>query len=136
MDGGQQRSHSLLQQPCAPNTKKKTTQTTAERERQREMDRQTVYLVEANDVRMLQQLHDLHLSEDLLQVLVIQLGLIHNLYSHLERGDRGERVKTSEKQLVRVHQGQSRAGFWDQSSPLGSSALGRLLLCPKPSAYK
>lgn len=33
---------------------------------------------------VLQQLHDLHLSEDLLQVLVVQLGLIHYFYSHLE----------------------------------------------------
>lgn len=43
------------------------------------------YLVEADDVGMLQQLHDLHLSEDLFQVLIVQLGLIHYFYSYLER---------------------------------------------------
>lgn len=43
-----------------------------------------VYLVEADDVGVLQQLHDLHLSEDLFQVFIIQLGLIDNFYSHLE----------------------------------------------------
>lgn len=46
--------------------------------------RVTVYLVEADDVGVLQQLHDLHLSEDLFQVLLVQLGLIHYFYSHLE----------------------------------------------------
>lgn len=30
-----------------------------------------VYLVEADDVGVLQQLHDLHLSEDLFQVLIV-----------------------------------------------------------------
>lgn len=44
-----------------------------------------VYLVEADDVGVLQQLHDLHLSEDLFQVLIVELGLIHYFYSHLER---------------------------------------------------
>lgn len=43
-----------------------------------------VYLVEADDVRMLQQLHDLHLSEDLFQVLVVQLSLVHYFDGHLE----------------------------------------------------
>lgn len=43
-----------------------------------------MYLVEADDVGVLQQLHDLHLSEDLFQVLIVQLGLIHYFYSHLE----------------------------------------------------
>lgn len=33
---------------------------------------------------VLQQLHNLHLPEDLFQVLVIQLGLIHDFYGHLE----------------------------------------------------
>lgn len=47
-----------------------------------------VYLIEADDVGVLQQLHDLHLSEDLFQVFVIQLGLIHNFYSHLEKRTR------------------------------------------------
>lgn len=43
------------------------------------------YLVEADDVGVLQQLHDLHLSEDLFQVLIVQLGFIHYFYSYLER---------------------------------------------------
>lgn len=43
----------------------------------------SVYLVETDDVGVLQQLHDLHLSEDLFQVLIIQLGLIHYFYRHL-----------------------------------------------------
>lgn len=43
-----------------------------------------MYLVEADDVRMLQQLHDLHLSEDLFQVLVVQLSLVHYFDRHLE----------------------------------------------------
>lgn len=43
-----------------------------------------MYLVEADDVGVPQQLHDLDLSEDLFQVLIIQLGLIHYFYSHLE----------------------------------------------------
>lgn len=56
----------------------------------------SLYLVEADDVGVLQQLHDLHLSEDLFQVLIVQLGLIHYFYSHLEieRQERdGERDK-------------------------------------------
>ena len=44
----------------------------------------SLYLVEADDVGVLQQLHDLHLSKDLFQVLIVQLGLIHYFYSHLE----------------------------------------------------
>lgn len=44
----------------------------------------SVYLVEADDVGVLQQLHDSHLSVDLFQILFIQLGLIHYFYSHLE----------------------------------------------------
>lgn len=55
----------------------------------------TRYLVEANDVWMLQQLHDLHLSEDLLQVLIVQLSLIHYLYRHLEGEGRRDPMKTS-----------------------------------------
>lgn len=51
------------------------------------------YLVEADDVGVLQQLHDLHLSEDLLQVLVVQLGLIHYFYRHLERQTDGTEVE-------------------------------------------
>lgn len=43
-----------------------------------------LYLVKTDDVGVLQQLHDLHLSEDLFQVLIIQLGLIHYFYCHLE----------------------------------------------------
>lgn len=43
-----------------------------------------MHLVEADDVGVLQQLHDLHFSEDLFQVLIIQLGLVHYFYSHLE----------------------------------------------------
>lgn len=67
-----------------------------------------MYLVEADDVGVLQQLHDLHLSEDLFQVLIVQLGLIHYFYSHLD-GDGGrdkneircqkERVRLRRKQL-------------------------------------
>lgn len=56
----------------------------------------SVYLVEADDVGVLQQLHDLHLSKDLFQVLIIQLGLIHYFYSHLEterKEDRKEETK-------------------------------------------
>lgn len=53
--------------------------------------RVTVYLVEADDVGVLQQLHDLHLSEDLFQVLLVQLGLIHYFYSHLETETREEK---------------------------------------------
>lgn len=44
----------------------------------------TVYLEKADDVGVLQQLHNLHLSEDLFEVLIVQLGLIHYFYSHLE----------------------------------------------------
>lgn len=51
-----------------------------------------MYLVEADYVGVLQQLHDLHLSEDLFQVLVVQLGLIHYFYSHLEEGEGEMRV--------------------------------------------
>lgn len=40
-------------------------------------------LVEANDVRVSQHLHDLHLPEYLLQVVVIQLRLIHDFNRHL-----------------------------------------------------
>lgn len=40
-------------------------------------------LIEANDVRVSQHLHDLDLPEDLLQVLIIKLGLVHNFYRHL-----------------------------------------------------
>lgn len=50
----------------------------------------TLYLVEANDVWVLQHLHNLHLSEYLFQVLIIQLGLIHNFYSHLETWRQGQ----------------------------------------------
>lgn len=54
----------------------------------------TVYLVEADDVRVLQQLHDLHLSENLFQVLVVQLRLIHYFYRHLgDKRDERERKK-------------------------------------------
>lgn len=49
-----------------------------------------VYLIEADDVGVLEQLHDLHLSEDLFQVLIIQLALVDDLYSHLETGRRQE----------------------------------------------
>lgn len=67
-------------------------------ERERQADGGvTMYLVEADNVWMLQQLHDLHLSEDLFQVLIIQLSLIHYLYSHLEREGRREPMKTSAK---------------------------------------
>lgn len=40
-------------------------------------------LVEANDVRMSQHFHDLHLPEDLLQIVVIQLRLVHDFNRHL-----------------------------------------------------
>lgn len=46
-----------------------------------------MYLVEADDVGVLEQLHDLHLSEDLFQVFIIQLALIHDFYSHLENDE-------------------------------------------------
>lgn len=40
-------------------------------------------LVEANDVWMSQHLHDLHLPEDLLQIVIVQLRLVHNFNGHL-----------------------------------------------------
>lgn len=76
--------------PTTPLTKEKRTlqlQTPADRGRRRDGWTDggvTVYLVEADDVRMLQELHDLHLSEDLFQVLVVQLSLVHYFNRHLE----------------------------------------------------
>lgn len=52
-------------------------------------------LVETNDVGVPQHLHDLHLPEDLLQVFIVQLGLVHYFDGHLNR----ER-KTMEWELV------------------------------------
>lgn len=46
-----------------------------------------MYLVEADDVGVLEQLHDLHLSEDLFQVFIIQLALVDDFYSHLENDE-------------------------------------------------
>lgn len=40
-------------------------------------------LVETNDVWMSQHLHDLHLPEDLLQIVVVQLRLVHDFNRHL-----------------------------------------------------
>lgn len=40
-------------------------------------------LVQTNDVWMPQHLHDLHLPEDLLQIVVIQLRLVHDFNRHL-----------------------------------------------------
>lgn len=42
------------------------------------------YLVQPDDVWVAKHLHDLDLSKYLLQVLLIQLCLINDLYSHLE----------------------------------------------------
>lgn len=53
-------------------------------ERRTDTGASTLYLVQADDVRMLQQLHYLHLSEDLFQVLIVQLSLVHYFYRHLE----------------------------------------------------
>lgn len=41
------------------------------------------YLVKLNDMRVVQQFHDLHLAIDLLQVYRVQLGLVYDLYGHL-----------------------------------------------------
>ena len=40
---------------------------------------------------MPQHLHDLHLPEYLLEILIIQLSLIHYLYSHLQAETQGGR---------------------------------------------
>lgn len=59
-----------------------------------------MYLEEADDVGVLQQLHDLHLSEDLFQVLIIQLGLIHYFYSHLKTERRREKKGTEGEEVI------------------------------------
>lgn len=69
--------------------------------------RARVYLVEADDVGVLQQLHDLHLSEDLFQVLIVQLGLIHYFYSHLDGdGGRDKNEIRCQKERVRLRRKQ------------------------------
>lgn len=52
------------------------------------MGREIRNLVEANDVRVSQHFHDLHLPEDLLQIVVIQLRLVHDFNRHLRHGER------------------------------------------------
>ena len=51
-------------------------------------------LVETNDVGMPQHLHDLHLPEYLLEILIVQLSLIHYLYGHLQAETEGETEET------------------------------------------
>lgn len=54
-------------------------------------------LVEANDVWMSQHLHDLHLSEDLLQVVIVQLRLVHYFNGHLRQKERENKLKTNDQ---------------------------------------
>lgn len=49
---------------------------------------QSSYLVQPDDVWVAKHLHDLNFSEDLLQVLFIQLRLINYLYSNLGEGEK------------------------------------------------
>lgn len=49
---------------------------------------------------VLQQLHDLHLSEDLFKVLIVQLSLIHYFYSHLET----EREERDGRREIRMNE--------------------------------
>lgn len=65
----------------------------------------SVYLVEADDVGVLQQLHDLHLSEDLFQVFIIQLGLIDNFYSHLENEETRKEDECFERRVKTDNRG-------------------------------
>lgn len=46
--------------------------------------RLVAHLVELYDVRMIQHLHDLNFSVDLLQIDGIQLGLVDDLNGHLQ----------------------------------------------------
>lgn len=41
------------------------------------------YLIESDNVRMIQQLHHLYFLENLLQILVVKLCLLYNLYCNL-----------------------------------------------------
>ena len=44
----------------------------------------TTDLVEADDVWMPQQLHDLNLAEDFLQIVLVQLRLVYDFYGDLQ----------------------------------------------------
>lgn len=48
-------------------------------------EEQSTHLVQFDDVGVIQHLHDLNFPVDLLQVDCIQLGLVNNLYGHLQR---------------------------------------------------
>lgn len=47
-------------------------------------DQKLLHLVQLDDVRMVEHLHDLNLPVDLLQVDCIQLGLVNDLDGHLQ----------------------------------------------------
>lgn len=49
---------------------------------------QRPYLIQSDDVRVAEQLHNLNFSEDLLEVLFIQLRLINDLYGNLKAAKR------------------------------------------------
>lgn len=56
-------------------------------------ERDNTHLVEFDDVGVVQQLHDLHLSVNLLQVGGIQSGLVDDLNGHLENREVDGRFK-------------------------------------------
>lgn len=47
-------------------------------------EKKGIYLVEFDDVWVVQQLHDLHFSVNLFQVGRTQAGLVNNFYCHLQ----------------------------------------------------
>ena len=57
----------------------------------------STYLVEADDVRMAKDLHNLHLTHDLLEVVGVQLRLVDDLDGHLKSAEAGDgRVMVAE----------------------------------------
>ncbi len=60
------------------------------------------YLIQFNDVRMVQHFHDLYFTIDLLQVHSIQLGLIDDLYSHLLNEEHRDTLSLTRSQMPRA----------------------------------
>lgn len=84
----------------------------------REMKDNT-HLVEFDDVGVVQQLHNLHLSVNLLQVGGVQSGLVNNLDGHLEKqkpnlnekkkNQRLQTFKSNSKNIINIYYRTSRA---------------------------
>lgn len=62
------------------------------------------YLVQFNDVWMVQHFHDLYFTIDLLQVHSIQLGLVDDLYSHLLNEEHRDTLSLAQSLMPRATQ--------------------------------